>query len=136
MHEELRLTLVNELRELTRVNEAVTSFLESRGRSAETVYRVNLAVEEILSNVIRHGYLDAGHHEISLCVRAVAGPIELCVVDDGCEFDPLTAPEVDIHAPLEQRRAGGLGIHLLRKFASALHYERTAGENRLQVHIN
>ena len=56
-------------------------------------------------------------------------------MDDGREFDPLSAPEVDVHAPLEERTVGGLGIHLLRNMVSEIRYERSGGRNHLRLRI-
>ena len=63
-----------------------------------------MAVEEILSNVIRHGYEDADRHEIVFTVRIGEGSVHLRVVDNGREFDPRSAPAVDVHAPLAERQ--------------------------------
>ena len=107
--------------------------------AAEAKHRLptatHLALEEILSNVIRHGYAEPGKHEISVCIRVGDGRVDLQVEDDGREFDPLSAPEVDLDVPLEERRVGGLGIHLLRKMASEIRYLREDGRNRLRVLI-
>jgi serine/threonine-protein kinase RsbW len=135
MHEMIRLTLPNDLAELARVNESARSFLEQRGVGPEMMYVTHLALEEILSNVIRYGYDDRERHEISVCLRAGDGTIELQVVDDGREFDPLSAPPVDVAAPLEERRVGGLGIHLLRTLTSEILYRRADGRNHLKVRI-
>ena len=56
-------------------------------------------------------------------------------LDDGRAFDPLCAPEADLGVPLEERRVGGLGIHLLRKLASEIRYHREDGRNHLHVVI-
>ena len=135
MSGELRLTLPNDLRELARVNELAHAFLERHMLAPKTLYTTSLAIEEVLSNVIRHGYQDADRHEISLCLRIDQGSVELLVEDDGREFDPSSAPEVDLLAPLEERRAGGLGIHLLRTLTRGLRYERKDGRNHLRVRI-
>ncbi len=135
MYEELRLTIPNDLGELARVNELANSLLERRGVAEETVYATNLALEEVLSNVIRHAFEDRAQHEISLHLRVGEGGVELQFVDDGREFDPLSAPEVDVDAPLEERTVGGLGIHLLRTMVSEIRYQRAGGRNHLQLRI-
>jgi serine/threonine-protein kinase RsbW len=135
MHQEIRLKLQNDLRELARVNQLASDFLARESLPEETVYATHLALEEILSNVIRHGYTEAGRHEISVRLRLEAGEVDLVVEDDGREFDPLSAPGVDLDVPLEQRRVGGLGIHLLRKMASEIRYRRVDGRNHLRVRI-
>lgn len=133
--EELRLVISNDLAELARVNDLATAFLQQRMVTPEIEYATNLALEEVLSNVIRHGYEDGARHEIELQLRVGADGVELSFVDDGRAFDPLSAPEVDIGAPLEERTMGGLGIHLLRSMVSELHYERSGGRNRLRLRI-
>ena len=127
--------LGNDLRELARVSQIASEFLGRESLGEETVYATHLALEEILSNVIRHGYAEPGKHEIFVCLRIEDGSVDLQVEDDGRAFDPLSAPEVDLDVPLEERRVGGLGIHLLRKLASEIRYLREGGRNRLQVLI-
>lgn len=135
MQPETRLVLANDLRELTRVNELANSFLERCGIAPRTTYVTRLALEEVLSNVIRHGYADTRRHEISVRLRVDDGTVEFQIVDDGREFDPNSAPEVDLHASLEERKVGGLGVHLLRTMASEVRYHRTGGKNHLDVRI-
>jgi len=135
MHEELRFELPNDLRELARVDALAGAFLERQQVEPHVLYATRLVLEEALSNVIRHGYADEERHEISVCLRVRGGSVELSVEDDGREFDPLSAREVDVRAPLEERPTGGLGLHLLRSMASEVRYQRTAGRNLLLVRI-
>ena len=117
------------------MNELATELLLRRGAGEEQVYATQLALEEILSNVIRHGYPDGARHEIELTLRADDAGLELEVADDGVEFDPTSAPAPDLDLPLAQRRVGGLGITLLRAYASELTYERVGGRNVLRLRI-
>jgi anti-sigma regulatory factor (Ser/Thr protein kinase) len=135
MRAELRLKVPNDLAELARVNELVTSLLERAGVDASRSYRTCLALEEVLSNVIRHGFADAGAHEIAVRVRVDGGRVELEIVDDGMEFDPRSAAAVDVRAPLGERAVGGLGIHLVRAMVGEVRYERDGGKNRLRLCI-
>lgn len=135
MQEEIRFVLRNDLRELARASELANSLLDRGGIGEPEAYATQLVLEEILSNVIRHGYEDSEGHEISVSLRASDGGVELQVEDDGREFDPLSAPEVDLGIPLEERRVGGLGIHLVRKMASEVRYRRQDGKNRVEVFI-
>jgi anti-sigma regulatory factor (Ser/Thr protein kinase) len=133
--EELRLTIHDDLGELRRVNELAREFLESRGIEPRAVYAAELALEEILSNVIGHGYQDGKRHEIAVVLGVREGGVELQVTDDGREFDPLAAPEPKLDVPLAERRIGGLGIHLLRAFARELRYQRLGNLNLLWLLI-
>jgi len=68
-------------------------------------------------------------------LRVDDGKVELQVEDDGRKFDPTSAPEVDTRVPLEERRVGGLGIHLVRSMATRVRYERTDGRNHVSISI-
>jgi len=135
MHEELRLTIRNDLGELARVSALARELLERHGVDAQVAYATELALEEVLSNVIRHGYPDREPHEIALWLGVGEGGIELRVEDDGREFDPTTAAGADLDRPLAERQAGGLGIHLLRAFVSEMRYERLGDRNSLWLRI-
>ena len=63
------------------------------------------------------------------------GFLSATVSDDGKPFDPLSLPEPDIHAPIEERKVGGLGIHLLRKLMDTVEYRRTGERNELSFGI-
>ena len=55
------------------------------------------------------------------------------VVDNGREFDPTRVPAPSTPISLADAKVGDLGIHLMRSFASAMHYERRDGCNRLTL---
>lgn len=135
MREELRLTIQNDLDELVRVNELATKLLEQHGSAENVVYATQLALEEVLSNVIRHGFQDEGRHEISLVVRVGADGVEIEIEDGGRAFNPLTAPRPELGVALADRRAGGLGVHLLRTLVPDIRYERRGNRNRLWLRI-
>ena len=98
MDQELRFSIANDLRELSRVHALAESFLHACAAPPRTVYLTNLALEEMLSNVIRHGYADGRAHSIRVGMRADDTGIEVRIVDDGRAFDPTQAPGVDTHA--------------------------------------
>lgn len=133
MEDRLDVTIGNRLSEVTRVAALADDLLARWNVDRATWHRVQLVLEELLSNVVRHAFDDDGPRAIDVSLRRVDGAIELVVRDDGVAFDPLAAPAVDVTAPLEQRRPGGLGIHLVRETAQALCYTRTDGRNELRV---
>ncbi len=132
---ELRLTIPNDLRELSRVNAQASALLEQHGVAATALYATQLALEELLSNVIRHGYADNRRHDIALSIWVRESGVELEVVDDGREFNPVLAPDVALDVPLAERRVGGLGIHLLRRFVREIRYERRENRNCLWLRV-
>lgn len=132
---DLRLTIQNDLGELARVHELANAVLVRRGVGEAVVYATQLALEEVLSNVIRHGFQDGARHEITLVLRVGEGGVELQINDDGSEFNPMTAPKPKLDLPLALRPVGGMGIHLLRAFTREIRYERRGERNALSVRI-
>jgi serine/threonine-protein kinase RsbW len=116
---------------------ALHEFLEAEGVSARGLYQTELAFEELVINVIRHGFgdHDAGAHpiDVSVCVRG--GDIVLTVEDDGPPFNPLEAPDPPAPTTLEEAKIGGLGLPLVRFAAKRIEYQRIAGRNRVILSI-
>jgi serine/threonine-protein kinase RsbW len=92
--------------------------------------RLLTALDEILSNVVRHGLAERpGLIEVTLSREGDVLKAE--VADDARPFNPLLAPPPDTTSPLEARQPGGLGIALVRALTDAMEYERRDDRNRL-----
>jgi anti-sigma regulatory factor (Ser/Thr protein kinase) len=125
----------NSLADLGQATGEAVRFIEANGLRGEAVYAANLAIEEMATNILKFGYDDTKVHEILLRVEVLPKRLLLIIEDDGHEFNPLNAPEPDVSLPAERRTPGGLGIHLVRKFAEDMRYERRDGHNRLTIAI-
>lgn len=125
----------NRLADLGHATEEALRFIEENGVSGKMGYIANLAIEEMATNILKYGYDDTSVHEILLRVEVLPEKLFLIIEDDGHEFNPLNVPEPDINLLAEERTPGGLGVHLVRKFAEEMHYERRDGHNRLTVAI-
>jgi anti-sigma regulatory factor (Ser/Thr protein kinase) len=124
-------SILNKIRDLARMPELVDRFAAEHRLSPDVVFGINVALDEMLSNIIKYGYADDAIHEIRVRLW-VDGPMVVAEIeDDGQPFDPLAAPAVDVDAPAEQRKVGGLGIHIVRNLMSQMDYARIAGRNRL-----
>ena len=134
MTDSLSFAVVNDLSEIPRLAARVEEFCVERKISAKIVNRFNLSLDEVLTNIISHG-LTQGRHEIAVSVALQDGNLVANVSDDGSPFDPLSAPTPDIRAPIEERKIGGLGIHLLRTLMDAVEYRRADGRNHLTFRI-
>jgi serine/threonine-protein kinase RsbW len=131
MSERLELRIRNDLDEVGPVVEHAAAAMARADVVPSTSYRVQLILEEVLSNVIRHAFADAGEHVIEIKLAVERESIELVVRDDGIPFDPLSAPPVATNLSLEKSRIGGLGIHLVRVAARRIEYRRVGGCNEL-----
>ena len=99
--------------------------------AGDDVSSVNLALDEILANILSHAYVDKAPHLIKVVVTAGASAMHVVVEDDGRPFNPLTWPPPDLDAPIEHRPIGGLGLHIARALVEAIEYRRDGGKNVL-----
>lgn len=129
----LRLGVPCDLRELPGICHTIGQFLATLPIDAHRRGVAEVLVEEVLTNVVRHGGRDSRVTTIDVEVVLREEGLLLRVVDDGIEFDPLDAPAFDPLTPLERRTGGGMGIHLMRSFARNIHHERRDGRNRLEL---
>ena len=100
-------------------------------------YNCELVFEEVVTNIIKHGYKDDREHRIEVRVDRPGGAIVLRFDDDAAPFDPLQhRPAVEPSASILDTPIGGRGLVLLRNAAERLQYERTPDHrNRLTVTI-
>jgi sigma-B regulation protein RsbU (phosphoserine phosphatase) len=131
MNEHMEIKLTNRLSELDGFNQKLAEFGRRRELSPKLMHDLNLALEEILTNVISYAYADSREHEITVRLSAGRGEIRAEVEDDGQPFNPLKTPEPDMTQLIEERRVGGLGIHLVRKLMDGLEYRRQEHHNVL-----
>ena len=128
------LTLTNELSELKRLSEAVENFGEVNALSPKDIFQINLALDEVITNIISYAYEDSACHEIVVTLELSDQKLTITVIDDGRLFNPLQIPPLDLTESLEERQVGGLGIHFVRQVMNYVAYEREEGRNKLLLH--
>lgn len=92
-----------------------------------------IALDELLTNVITHAWSDGRAHIVSVRIEFHGDRLEAELADDGQPFDPLSQPAPATQLPLRQRRAGGLGIHLVRSLMDGFTYRRDGGRNLVHL---
>ena len=133
---ELQFTLKNRIAEIAALGERLGEFAAVHQLTPNVLHDLNLALEEAVTNIISHGYSDHREHEILVCIRVESGAVIAELKDDARPFNPLTAPEADATKPLDERTAGGLGIHLMRKLMDGIEYQRLEDGNLLIMKKN
>ncbi|HZN60597.1 MAG TPA: ATP-binding protein [Planctomycetota bacterium] len=128
-----RTTIRSDLAEVGNANRALEEFLSSSGLSLELAFSAVLALEEVVTNVIKYGFDENRKQEISIAATIGNDELVLEFVDSGREFDPLAAPPPDFDRCHEEREVGGLGIHILKRIAQRMDYERRRGKNVLTL---
>ena len=126
-----RMTIGADRSGIARVNAAFASFADLHALPAPVRRSLQIALDELLSNTIDHGF--AGQGEGKAIIEAEAGPnqVILRLTDDGPPFDPFGVAPLppDASLPLAERRSGGHGIHLVRELMDEVSYQRRAGRN-------
>ena len=123
------IALRNELSEIGRVSGIVEDFGHQHGIPADVLLCVNLALDEVITNVISYAYADAQDHDIVARLSIEGSELIVEVEDDGRPFNPLDVPEVDLDTDAAERPIGGLGVHVVRTVMDALDYRRENGRN-------
>jgi serine/threonine-protein kinase RsbW len=130
---ESQLTLRSQMADLALVPAWIEHLASEYAISPSTEFAMNLCLEEVLSNIIRHGY-NGKPGLIQIRYEPTENKSCLLVVDDEApHFNPLAATASSIEGALDGTRIGGLGIRLLRNFSATLMYEPTAAGNRLTI---
>ena len=102
--------------------------LEARGADMKTIMAVSISLEEMFVNIAHYAYPEK---EGTATVRMAFedNVLELTLIDSGIPFDPLEIEDPDIHAGLEERDVGGLGIYMVKQYMDECRYERKDGQN-------
>lgn len=134
MHEgSISIHIAADVREIERLNKLVRQYGELHDVPSRALYAVNLALDELVTNVILYGFDAPEGRQITVRIATAAGELVASVLDDGKPFDPLAVKPPDLNAPLEQRDLGGLGIHLVRSLMDHVSYSRDEDKNVLTV---
>ncbi len=117
---------------------AVGDAARALGADEDAAWRLELAADELVTNVVTHGRTGG---RVGVDVRVERGSdtsgasLRLVVVDDGPAFDPTAVAPAAVDAPLEEREAGGLGLHLVAGVADEIVHERDGRNNVTSVMV-
>jgi anti-sigma regulatory factor (Ser/Thr protein kinase) len=132
-----RLSLDSRLTDLALVFPWVDEIAIEYGLSSDTVFAVNLCLEEALSNIIRHGYKEDPGHPLTVDVSVDDHSTLLFAIEDHApHFVPPDVAESQAVAPpmtIEELPFGGQGLRLMRKFSASLVWQQTPGGNLLTI---
>jgi len=101
--------------------------------SEQIIFDVTLALEELLTNIISYGFLDASEHiiEVEICIKETK--IEIDIIDGGTPFNPLEKAPPAINGNLQERTIGGLGIYLVKQKIDHIEYRRSCEKNIVKL---
>jgi serine/threonine-protein kinase RsbW len=123
----------NDVAELATLRSELESISAKFGVPEKSLIQLQIALDEIASNVIKYGWYDGGNHELCIRITGRRDRIEVEIVDDGRAFDPRQAPTPARALPGARRRPGGVGLHMVKQLVDNLEYERIGGRNRTLI---
>lgn len=126
----VRLVLDGSLDAIEACRLQVDPFAEHAGVSAEVRNRIEVVLEEVIANVVRHGLCCALGKSVGVSVTLEPKAVRLVIDDDAPFYDPLQKPDLVPPGELGEARVGGLGVHLVRTMASHIEYEPVAANIR------
>jgi anti-sigma regulatory factor (Ser/Thr protein kinase) len=113
-----------------RVNEASTA----AGLTTDAAYKLALAIDEIATNIILHGYEEHGlSGDVTVQIEQTDAELIVTLEDTAPEYDPRghKMPDAaDLNKPLEDREIGGLGVYLALEGVDRFDYEYKGNRNR------
>lgn len=119
-----------ELAKLGMVTDFVNRIMEGCGYSDRFQMQIDIAVEEIYTNICSYAYPGSAGN-IAVEVVAESGKLQLTFTDSGFAYDPLEKEAPDITLSAEKRQIGGLGIYMVRQIMDEVSYSRIDGKNVL-----
>ena len=110
--------------------------LEKMGASMKTLIQVNVAIDEIVSNISYYAYpdnKDAGPLTVKIQKSEDGLRARLIFEDEGVPYNPLEKEDPDTTLGVEERGIGGLGIFIVKKTMDFAGYAYEAGKNILTI---
>jgi serine/threonine-protein kinase RsbW len=127
----LSMEFTNDLAELENLKQNIEKFGEVNGLARKKIFELNLVIDEIFTNIVSYGFTDKEEHLIKIDIRIINSELIVRVEDDGAPFDPTLVPQNDLFGPVENRKIGGIGLHLINKIMSSVVYKRIKDKNIL-----
>jgi anti-sigma regulatory factor (Ser/Thr protein kinase) len=121
-----------DLASLDRLFEFVSVFADRHNLGDDTAFDIKLVIEETFTNLVK--YDSGADTEIPISLRLKGRQIEIVVVNTGGSgFDITKSAPIDMDAPLQERKTGGLGLHLIKRLVDNISYEYADGTGVIRI---
>jgi anti-sigma regulatory factor (Ser/Thr protein kinase) len=122
------------LSELRSVNAFVASFCEEMAMPREACLRLNLVLEELFVNTVRHGHRADSAAPVWMALDSAEGSVRVTYEDTAPPFNPYAKlPSTPPDTTVEMRKIGGLGVLLTKELAATRDYSYVFGRNRVRL---
>ncbi len=131
----LTVSIENMLENIALVTDSFDTFCEDNNISSTANQKVDLAIDDLINNIISYGYKDDNVHTIDIAFKRMENELIIVIEDDAVPFNPFDAETDDSHLSIEERGIGGLGIHLVKNLMHSCQYQRKANKNVVALTI-
>jgi serine/threonine-protein kinase RsbW len=122
------------LSELSQINAFVAAFCGEASLPRDACLRLNLVLEELFVNTVRHGHRADSEAPVWLTLDASGGSVRVTYEDTAPPFNPYAKlPATRPDTTVEMRKIGGLGVLLTKELAAMRDYTYLFGRNRLRL---
>jgi len=118
---------------LAGISDFVANAASQAGLDHNSVYAVQLAVDEACCNIIDHAYGGEGIGDVKCTVDVREGEITVILQDRGQPFNPEKIASPNLNIPLNKVRSRGAGLYLIRKMMDKVHYESKPGSGNTLI---
>lgn len=125
--------LKNSLGELSTLCEKLERIGEVLEIPRRLLFEINLALDELFTNIISYGFADTSEHIIRVRISAENDLLTVVLEDDGIPFNPVERLSPELPCTLEECKVGGLGIHLVKNLMDEVVYSRCGNKNVLTL---
>lgn len=133
MNMKKELLIKNEVAELEQLVILIDEVTEELQLDPEIGMSLNLALEEVVSNVILYAYPEGTNGTVQIVANSDGQMLVFTITDQGKAFDPTQVKEADITLSAEERAIGGLGIFIVNQIMDNVSYRRENGQNILTL---
>ncbi len=110
----------------------VKTFSAEAGLGERTVFYLEFIIEELFTNMVKYNPRTTA--DIRVALERFRSELVVTIVDPDSErFDLMDAPPVDITQSLDERKIGGLGIHLVKTMADSVGYEYKDRQSKIVI---
>ncbi len=127
------LCMSNDIEELNKLEPFLNGIFEREHLDMSMLPQIDLALEEAVTNIIMYAYPEGEKGTAELTVEVADGQISATLIDSGTPFNPLQQQEANLDVSLEERKIGGLGIHLIKEIMDVVEYAYEDGRNVLKM---
>lgn len=104
--------------------------LEAHEASMKVINIMSISVEEMYANVCLYAYEGMPEpHDCKIGIWFDGDIVNVRLTDNGFAFNPLAKADPDIHADVQDRGIGGLGIYMVKKYMDECTYDRVNEQN-------